>query len=289
MGFPSTLCVVLCNPHSTTSHPLPSKLKPMSTQPIEPKELKKRTTRFFWLVFFGLILFFALSITLYARNVLKASPPTPVALQAMQSDGKLTINKTNYGWEFVPAGAVKAGLAFYPGGLVEPPAYAPILRRIASSGYRVALLQVRFNLAVTEQGKARPALEAHPELKWFLAGHSLGGVVASNYADSNPDKVAGLVLWAAYPQNNLSAKSIPTLALFGEKDGVTNKERLEAAKALLPQGTIQITIQGLNHAGFGAYGAQRGDNPATIGLEQGWDTVARLTTGFLDKTIGAQP
>ena len=258
-------------------------------QPIDPKELRKRTTRFFWVVFFGLIFFFAISITLYVRNVLKPYPPTPVALQAMQPSSSLQINRTLYGWEFVPARTVKGGLAFYPGGLVEPAAYAPVLRRIAEAGYRVALLQVRFNLAVTEQGKARAALEAHPNLKWVLAGHSLGGVVASNYADSNPNKVGGLVMWAAYPQNNLSAKSIPTLALYGEKDGVMNLERLEKAKALLPPGTVQQIIPGLNHAGFGGYGEQRGDNPATIRLEQGWDEIAKRTVAFLDKTVGTQP
>lgn len=257
-----------------------------STQPIEPKELRRRTTRFFWLVFFGLMFFFALSITLYVRNVLKPYPTSAAAQQALVSGPDLQVNKTAYGWEMVPAGPIRGGFAFYPGGLVEPQAYAPVLRRVAEAGYRVALLQVRFNLAVTEQGKAREALEAHPELKWVLAGHSLGGVVASNYADSNPDRVAGLVMWASYPQNNLSAKALPTLALLGERDGVTQRERFEAARALFPQGTDFQTIPGLNHAGFGAYGDQRGDNPATVGLEQGWNEIARRTVAFMDRVLG---
>lgn len=240
--------------------------------------------RVFWLVFFAGLLLFAGAMVWYTRQALQPYPANQAAQAALQSDAQVQVRAAPYGWVFLPQGPVKGGLAFYPGGLVEPQAYAPVMRRIAQGGYRVALLQVRFNLAVTEQGKARQALAEAPELAWAVGGHSLGGVVASNFADSNPH-VRALVMWAAYPQNNLSGKRIPTLALFGEKDGVIRREQLEAAQVKFPQGTLKETIPGLNHAGFGAYGPQRGDNPPGLLPEAGWDAVAKRTVAFLDQVL----
>ncbi|GIW24884.1 alpha/beta hydrolase [Meiothermus sp.] len=241
--------------------------------------------RVFWLVFFGGLLLFAGAMVWYTRQALKPYPADQAAQAALQTDAQVQVRAAPYGWVFLPTGPVKGGLAFYPGGLVEPQAYAPVMRRIAQGGYRVALLQVRFNLAVTEQGKARQAMAEAPQLPWAVGGHSLGGVVASNFADSNPS-VKALVMWAAYPQNDLSGRALPTLALFAEKDGVIRQEQLEASQNKFPKNTERQTIPGLNHAGFGAYGPQRGDNPATIPAETGWDEVAARTLAFLDRALG---
>ncbi|WP_027882603.1 alpha/beta hydrolase [Meiothermus rufus] len=243
--------------------------------------------RVFWLVFFGGLLLFSGAMLWYTQRVLVPYPPAPQALKALEPDPALNVSRTDYGWVFLPNGPMRGGLAFYPGGLVEPQAYAPVLRRIAQAGYRVALLQVRFNLAVTEQGKARRAIAEAPGLAWAVGGHSLGGVVASNYAQSNPS-VRALVLWAAYPQNDLSSLPLPTLALFGEKDGVLRQEQLEASLGKFPQNTLRQRIPGLNHAGFGAYGPQRGDNPADLPPEAGWEEIARRTVAFLNRAL-AQP
>jgi len=220
----------------------------------------------------------------YTQRALTPYPPSEVALQALAPSTKVQVQTTPYGWVFIPRGTVKGGLAFYPGGLVEPQAYAPLMQRIAARGYRVALLRVRFNLAVTEQGKARQAIADASQLPWAVGGHSLGGVVASNFADSNPDTRA-IVLWAAYPQNDLSANNLPTLAIFGQKDGVIRPEQIAASQARFPKNTQKQTIPGLNHAGFGSYGTQRGDNPATIALEVGWDQIAQKTITFLDQAL----
>lgn len=242
---------------------------------------KQRT---FWLIFFGLLLFFALSMVLYTRNVLKPYPPSPEALQALESSPSVEVQKTRYGWVFVPRGEARGGFAYYPGGLVDPRAYAPLMQRIAAGGYRVALLQVRFNLAVTEQGKARQPIAEQPELRWAVGGHSLGGVVASNFAQSNPDARA-TVFFASYPQNDLSTLALPALSLIGSTDKVVGA-KLEAAKAKFPKNTQFAVIEGLNHAGFGGYGPQRGDGEATISKAAGWDEIARRTLDFLDQTVG---
>lgn len=242
------------------------------------------TQRVFWLVFLGGLLLLSSAIVWYTRRALAPYPPAQAALEALASDAEVQVMETPYGWVFIPQEAVKGGLAFYPGGLVEPQAYAPTLRQIAMGGYRVALLRVRFNLAVTEQGKARQAMAEAPSLPWAVGGHSLGGVVASNFAQSS-DEVRALVMWAAYPQNDLSAKDLPTLALFAELDGVIRPEQLEASLGKFPKNTHRQTIPGLNHAGFAAYGPQRGDQAATIPAEEGWRQVAQRTIAFLDRFL----
>lgn len=248
--------------------------------------------RVFWLVFFGGILFFAVAIVWYTQRALTPYQPTSLALQALESSPTLQVRTTEYGWLFVPQGQVRGGLVFYPGGLVEPPAYAPVLRRIAKAGFRVALLRVHLNLAITQPDMARLPIAEAPDLTWAVGGHGLGGVVAANFAANHPfehaqggPQIRALLLWAAFPQHDLSAKNLPTLALFGEKDGVINQEELEASRTRFPAGSVIWTIAGLNHAGFGAYGSQRGDNPATIPLEVGWDEIARRSVAFLDQAL----
>ncbi len=238
----------------------------------------------FWLIFFGLLLVFAGTVVTFTRKALKSYPPTPVALEALKPAPTLQIQKTAYGWVFIPSGTIKGGLAFYPGGLVDPQAYAPPLRKIAEGGYRVALLQLPFNLPVTAQGKAREAIAEAPELRWAVGGHGLGGVVASNFAQSNPDAKT-IVMWSSYPQNDLSGLEKPTLLLHGDQDGVVRQTALEQNRPKFPKNTQFVNLPGLDQASFGAYGPQRGDNPATVGKEAGWDLIARKTLEFLNQTL----
>jgi hypothetical protein len=237
----------------------------------------------FWTIFFVLLLFFAGSVVLYVRQALQPLPMTQAGLDALVP-GSVAVAEEKYGWSF-QRGQPKAGLVFYPGGLVRPEAYAPLMRAIAEGGYRVALLKVPYNLAVTAQGKAKEAISQTPGLNWAVGGHSLGGVVALNFATSNPQAKA-VVMWAAYPQGDQSAKNIPTLALFGERDGLISKEKLASERVKFPKGVQIESIAGLNHSGFGAYGPQRRDNEAEISKEQGWKLIVAKTLGFLDQNLG---
>ena len=48
----------------------------------------------------------------------------------------------------------RAGLILYPGGLVDPQAYAPAARDIASAGFLVVIPPMPLDLAVFAPGKA---------------------------------------------------------------------------------------------------------------------------------------
>jgi len=182
---------------------------------------------------------------------------------------------------FRPADAKpRAGFAFYPGARVPAAAYAPMARELAEGGFLVVLMPVRLNLAILEPGEAGDVIEAFPEVRhWTVGGHSLGGVAAAGYAHDNPDEVEGLVLMASYPQDSddLSGREDLVLAsIYGTRDGLAPPREILASAELLPRNTRFVAIRGGNHAYFGWYGAQSGDNRATISRR---DQQARIVAG----------
>jgi hypothetical protein len=62
-----------------------------------------------------------------------------------------------------------------------------------------------------------------------------------------------------------------------------------ASRALLPADTAFLEIAGGNHAQFGDYGPQTGDNPATISANEQWDQIAAATLALLQRVDGDPP
>lgn len=199
------------------------------------------------------------------------SPLQPEAIAALQSDARVQVDirPPEGNWIiFRPTGRTPtSGLIFYPGGRVNYRAYAPYARAIASQGYLVVILHMPLNLAVLDAGAAADAIQAYPEIThWAVGGHSLGGSMAANFAVKHPDEVQGLVLLAAYPasSDHLEGSSIRVISISGTLDGLATPEKIEASRPLLPADTQFVQIDGGNHAQFGDYGVQNGDQPATI-------------------------
>ena len=97
-------------------------------------------------------------------------------------------------------------------------------------------------------------------------GHSLGGVCAASFASSHPEVVDGLILLASYPNSKLP-DGIRLLSVTGSNDGCLNKDAYADAKKNCPPDTEFFEIEGANHAQFGDYGKQKGDNDATVSGE----------------------
>ncbi len=217
-----------------------------------------------------------LAVAAFLIWALNPSPPTASALAALESDSAVAVTEVSGGWVFKPAiGSEEptSGLVFYPGGHVDARAYATYARDVAQQGHAVALAKMPLSLAVLKPDAADELLDA-PELAatdtWAIGGHSLGGVMAARYAASNPDRIGGLVLLASYPDSaaDLSASMIAATSVTGTLDGVLNWEAWEAARPLMPSGSTFVSIEGGNHAQFGDYGPQQGDNPATISAQE---------------------
>ena len=213
-----------------------------------------------------------------------AAQPMPEALSALQSDSQVTVSHNGW-WVFEPAGGMPStGLIFYPGAKVDPRAYAPAAHKMAAGGYLVVIPPMPLNLAIFAPGKASDVLQAYPDIKhWAVGGHSLGGAMAAQFAHDHPGEVQGLVLWAAYPpdSSSLSAYNGKVVSISGTNDGLATTAKVEASHKLLPADTRYVVIQGGNHAQFGWYGSQDGDNPATTSREDQQMQIVEATEGLL--------
>lgn len=191
----------------------------------------------------------------------------------LESSAQVKVKEIKEGYFFDGKGT-DAALIFYPGAKVEASAYAPLLNRLAAEGVDCFLVEMPGNLAIFGANKAEKIQEKYDYPKWYMAGHSLGGAMAANYTAGHEKQLSGLVLLAAYSTKDISDADFPVIALYGEKDGVLNRETFEEDKKNLPKDAVIYEISGGNHALFGSYGAQDGDGKATIsGKEQREQTV----------------
>lgn len=175
------------------------------------------------------------------------------------------------------------GLVFFAGARVEPAAYAGKLSGLAEAGVTVVIARPTLNFALFD---ARPLSEfeaAAPEVtRWYVGGHSLGGVKACSYAAAAQDAVAGLVLFGSYCNDDISSTSIPVLTLVGEHDGLSTPAKVADAAHLLPPTAQTVQIPGSTHAQFGDYGPQPGDGTSTTTDAQVRDAITVTVSTFLD-------
>ena len=201
---------------------------------------------------------------------------TALEVMAYQTDRVQTEQDGDVIW-FVPEDPT-AGLIFYPGGKVEHTAYAPLLHACAENGILCALVRMPGNLAVLDANAADGLRQKHPEITaWYMAGHSLGGAMAANYAAAHAEDFNGLILLAAYSTKDLTGTTLRVLSVYGSEDGVLNRESYEKNRAKLPADTTEVILDGGCHAQFGNYGPQDGDGVPTIsGEEQVRQTVEAI-------------
>lgn len=189
---------------------------------------------------------------------------------ALASSDAVQVQPVQQGWLFDGPGEQDA-LVFYPGAKVEASAYAPLMNDLAQRGIDCFLVEMPFNLAFLDMNAASSILD-NPVYggygRWYLAGHSLGGAMAANYAADHPEQLSGLILLAAYPTKSLQTVGFPVLSIYGSNDGVVNRSRIEAGRSLMPPVYQELVIEGGNHAQFGSYGAQDGDGEASIFPEE---------------------
>lgn len=184
------------------------------------------------------------------------------ALACLNGDGNVKVLNTSNGLLLDGYGNDTA-LIFYPGAKVEYVSYFPLLMNLANKGIDCYLVEMPFNLAFLGQNRADEIIDAHNYTHYFLAGHSLGGVMASNYVHST-NKSDGLILFAAYPTEEIAK---PVLSIYGSNDNVLNRQTYNDSKNLMANLT-EVVIEGGNHAQVGNYGNQAGDGIAKISASQ---------------------
>ncbi|MFN2196462.1 MAG: alpha/beta hydrolase [Anaerolineales bacterium] len=235
---------------------------------IKPNRSNNNTIRIVFIVIVVILLAAIFGFVFWAAH---AAGPMPEALNALESDEFIQVTIDDW-YVFDPQDIqTTTGLILYPGGRVDPRSYAPQARLIALHGYKVVIVPMPLNLAVFGASKASQVMDTYPEItQWVVGGHSLGGAMAANFAHASPDRVNGLLLWAAYPaaSDDLSTSTIPVTSIYASRDGLATPDKIAASRQLLPSDADFRLIEGGNHAQFGWYGPQKGDNEATITREQ---------------------
>ncbi len=221
----------------------------------------------------------------------------PSARAGLVSDTLVTVMRRDDGWTFTPARRREppVNLLFISGALVDPVAYAPLLRAVAASGYPVHLLALPWRGALGQADgepfldHARAVLAASPGV-WVVGGHSRGGKVASLLAREPEPRMTALVLvGTTHPRDfSLAATRLAVTKLYGTRDGVAPMARVLANAELLPPGTRWVRIEGGNHSQFAEYGLQPGDHRASIPRARQQAETFRAMLAALD-AAGAAP
>ncbi|MBN8252705.1 alpha/beta family hydrolase [Priestia flexa] len=185
---------------------------------------------------------------------------------------------------FNPKENNQIGIVLYPGAKVEPEAYSYYGKQLADEGYLVAIPNVNLNFALFDSNKAQEVMDSYSSVnKWIVGGHSLGGVVASKFAHSHPKEVVGLFFLGSYPDeaSDFSNTNLPILSIYGEKDGLSTKDKIQDTQQLLSKNATMHEIKGGNHAQFGVYGPQKGDMKASIPVKKQQDEMAQTTLTWI--------
>lgn len=167
-------------------------------------------------------------------------------------------------------------IIFYPGAKVDERAYIPLMATIASEGVDCFITRVPFNMAIFDADKADWFIDNYSYSDWFVAGHSMGGVVATDYANDHQDVIDGIILLASFPNEDV-CDDISLCSVYGSEDGCLEMDSYMENKKYWPSVTKELCIEGGNHAQFGNYGLQKGDGIATIDN----DTQQKLTADFV--------
>ena len=244
------------------------------------KQKKKKKLKIILLSFLAVLILLFGGFYVYTLDYYRTSGHAAQTLAGLNDQQVEMIGDTIIFYPDKPLDSGSA-LIFYPGGKVEYTAYVPLLEQLAQRGLTCVLVKMPFNLAVFGINRADSVYAELPEIKdWYLAGHSLGGAMASSYAGKNSDKLDGLILLGAYPVND---SDIPTIAIYGSED--INLDRTKLVNT-----ANQVEIVGGNHAYFGDYGEQKGDGIATISREEQQKQAVDAIMRFInDQSSGLLP
>ena len=173
-----------------------------------------------------------------------------------------------------PSYPTDTAIIFYPGAKVEAEAYLPLLDQIRQTGVRCILVHMPFRMAIFDPDAAGDVMEQFPDVEhWYLAGHSMGGAMASSYAAKHPDEVDSLILLGAYIYGDYPDEK--TLTVYGSLNQSV-EDHIDYTENI-------VEIQGGNHAQFGNYGPQKGDLPGEISAEEQQRQTVEAVEAFLQE------
>ena len=232
---------------------------------------KRMPRRKKWLLAGGIVLLVLAVLTgAFFWYVSDYYPADEIALEVLAQDSTITVQDDLT--ILSPSYPTDTAIIFYPGAKVEAEAYLPLLEQIRQTGVTCILVHMPFRLAIFDANAAEEVMEQFTEIQHrYIAGHSMGGAMASQFAADHPDQVDGLILLGAYIYGDYPPEK--TLTVYGSlnqsvEDNIDYTENV-------------VEIQGGNHAQFGNYGPQKGDLPAAISAKEQQKQTVEAIAAFL--------
>lgn len=247
------------------------------TDIIEDKPKKKsRKSRLFRTIWFSFItvLYFWQCSTFQSRGLPDNTFSNSDKVSVIKSDDRITFQS-----KFTEN---TSEIIFFQGGLTDPKAYAPLCRRIAEQGFTCHLIKMKWRLPVHDYQKITDIFDLGAG-NYIIGGHSQGGKMAAQFVFENPHLMRGLfLLGTTHPRDvSLYNRSIPTLKLYAEYDGLASTNEVLENKMMLPKKSTMTLLEGGNHSQFGYLGTLFMDNNAAISLvEQQEETLLHLINHF---------
>jgi len=195
----------------------------------------------------------------------------------------VTVNKSDDKITFVSRNTIqKNEIIFLQGGLTDPKAYAPLCRQLAENGFTCHLIKMDYRMPQWDYSKINEMFDLKNG-NFIIGGHSQGAKIASQFVYENPNLMNGpFLLGTSHPRDfDLSDRTLPTIKLYAEFDGLASVPEVMENRAKLPKNTDLIEVVGGNHSQFGYLGKLLTDENPEISLtEQQNFTLNKLTEFF---------
>lgn len=157
-------------------------------------------------------------------------------------------------------------------------------------------LEANYSVRSLMEGLKKEGFSTAAEDKTFLAGHSMGGIMAQGQVKNK--NYAGLILFSSYltRKNGMSALPdfpIPILTMSGELDGLTRITRIslenEASQWVAQKvgdkvaaaSKPVIVVKGVNHSQFASERLIDGDFLPEITYPEAQEKIAQVTADFI--------
>jgi dienelactone hydrolase len=256
----------------------------MKSRTKSTKSQRLRWWQWLLLVFGSLLLLLLLGFVGYFLwSASHSLPADSSRVEAAKASQQLSYTDAGSYYAIQPTTPARAGLIIYPGAFAEPSAYVGQYAALAERGIAVFVVRSPLNFALLDINRADRIMREQGDIqRWYVAGHSLGGVTACEYAKRNQAKLQGLILLASYCNGDARSLTIPVLSISASRDGLATPAKIAASRSSLPPQTIYVVIDGANHTLFGSFAkTQSGDGIATISADAATQQILQAIDGFV--------
>jgi|AntRauTorckE6833_2_1112554.scaffolds.fasta_scaffold01127_15 predicted alpha/beta-hydrolase family hydrolase len=196
----------------------------------------------------------------------------------MESNNEVQVQDLSTAFIFTPTiDTTGAALIFYPGAWVDPKAYTPMAKAIASAGFKTIIVKLPYRMAILQSQQETVFRQTFEYINgdslhrnWIVGGHSRGGKLATLFAKNYRKNLDGLLLvGTSHPREfDLSDLDMDVTKIYGSNDGLASEGEINEFAVNLPPDMHRVRIAGGNHRQFAYYGYQFGDSSAEISRQK---------------------